>query len=164
MGSRIRRKNFCSRQLLLGGVFVSVTVSAKADRIRADYASNADDRKLVSKVVDNMVFAWNNNDADAIAKLFLPDGILIIPTGSVIRSRSEIRKHVSGERQGKLKAINKVSILNDGTALVEGMYQLKGMKTMGIETSSKGPFTIHHKKQQRRWMIAKAEILKQKSE
>jgi hypothetical protein len=98
-----RRKTLCCRQLVLGVLFLSVTLSAKADMIRPDYASNADDRKLVSKVVDNLISAWNKNDPEAIAKLFLPDGILVTPTGSVIRNRSEIRKRVSGERQGKLK-------------------------------------------------------------
>jgi uncharacterized protein (TIGR02246 family) len=161
-----RRKTLCCRQLVLGVLFLSVTLSAKADMIRPDYASNADDRKLVSKVVDTLISAWNKNDPEAIAKLFLPDGILVTPTGSVIRNRSEIRKRVSGERQGKLKdttlthEVNKISVLNDGTALVEGLYQVKGMKTMGIETSPRGSFIIRHKKQQGRWMISKAEIQK----
>jgi hypothetical protein len=51
-------------------------------------------------------------------------------------------------------------VLNDGTALVEGLYQVKGMKTMGIETSPRGSFIIRHEKQQGRWMISKAEIQK----
>ena len=87
MSSRIvcdRRKTLCCRPFVLGVLFLSVTLSAKADMIRPDYASNADDRKLVSKVVDNLISAWNKNDAEAIAKLFLPDGILVTPTGSVI--------------------------------------------------------------------------------
>jgi uncharacterized protein (TIGR02246 family) len=155
---------------ILVSVFLFVAVSAKADKIKPESASNSDDRKLVSKVVDNLISAWNKNDAEAMAKLFLPDGVLITPTGSVIRRRSEIRKRVSGERQGKLKdtmvthAVNKVSLLNDGTALVEGTYQLKGMKILGVETSPQGSFIVRHKKQQGRWMISKAEILKKKEE
>lgn len=153
-------------RFILVPVFLFISVSAKADRISPEDASNSDDRKLVSQVVDSLILAWNKNDTEAIAKLFLPDGVLITPTGSVIRSGSEIRKRVSGERQGKLKdttlthAVNKVSVLNNGTALVEGMYQLKGMKIMGIETSPQGSFIVRHKKQQGQWMISKAEIKK----
>jgi hypothetical protein len=72
----------------------------------------------------------------------------------VIRGRSEIRERVSGERKGKLKdttlthVVNKVSVLKNGTALVEGMYQLNGMTIMGIETSPQGSFIVRHKKQQ----------------
>jgi uncharacterized protein (TIGR02246 family) len=141
-------------------------VSAEADSIKPESASNSDDRKAVSKVVDKLISAWNNNDAEGMAKLFLPDGVLITPTGSVVRSRLEIKKRVSDERQGKLKdstlnhTVNKVSMVNNGTALVEGMYQLKGMKILGIESSPQGSFIVRYKKQQGQWMISKAEILK----
>ena len=155
---------------ILVPVFLFVPVSSKADRIKPKDASHSDDQKSVSKVVDNLIYAWNKNDTEAIAKLFLPDGVLIIPMGAVIRSRSEIRKRVSGERQGKLKdttlthAVNKVSVLSNGTALVEGMYQLKGMRIMGVETSPQGSFIVRHEKHQGRWMISRAEILKKKNE
>lgn len=40
--------------------------------------------------------AWNRADASAISALFAPDGDLIIPTGLVLRGRSEITAFYSG--------------------------------------------------------------------
>jgi uncharacterized protein (TIGR02246 family) len=152
--------------ILLITVFLLGPLSVKGDTGKSKSSNNSDDRKLVSKVLNNLVSAWNKNDAEEVAKLFLPDGVLVTPTGSVLRSRSEIKKRVSDERQGKLKdttlnhTVKNVSVLNNGTALVEGMYELKGMKIMGVETSPQGSFVVRYKKQQGRWMIAKAEIVK----
>lgn len=69
----------------------------------AKSASNSDDAKFISKLIANVVSAWNENNIEAIARVFLSDGILITPRGSVIRTRSEIRKRISSERQGKAK-------------------------------------------------------------
>ena len=41
--------------------------------------------------VKQLVQAWNYGDADKIAQLFLPDGVLRLPTGSEIKSREEIK-------------------------------------------------------------------------
>jgi uncharacterized protein (TIGR02246 family) len=165
---RLRGQRFIP--LMLVNAFLFVSVSAAADKNRPNDAIDSDVRQLVLKAVDNLISAWNKNDPEAIARLFLPNGVLVTPTGSVIRSRSEIRKRVMDERQGKLKdttlthTINKVSMLNNGTAVVEGIYQLKGMKILGVEKSPEGSFVVRHKKQQGRWMISKAEILKKNNE
>jgi uncharacterized protein (TIGR02246 family) len=162
--NRLKRRRFTPFILLT--VFLFGPLSAKGDTGKSTSSNNSDDRKLVSKVLNNLISAWNKNDAEEIAKLFLPDGVLVTPTGSALRSRSEIKKRVSDERQGKLKdttlnhTVKNVSVLDNGTALVEGMYELKGMKIMGVETSPQGSFVVRYKKQQGRWMIAKAEIVK----
>ena len=64
---------------------------------------NPDNHESLSKIVESLKSAWNKNDADRIAELFLPDAILVLPTGSVTRSRSEIRQRVLAEWRGKLK-------------------------------------------------------------
>jgi uncharacterized protein (TIGR02246 family) len=157
-------------RLMLAIFFLLISGSAAADTSRPEDAVNSDDRSLLSKMVDNLISAWNKNDPEAIAKLFLPNGVLVTPTGSVIRSRSEIRKRINHERQGKLKdttlthAVKKISMLDNGTAVVEGVYQVKGMKILGVEASPEGTFVVRHKKQQGRWMISKAEILKKNNE
>jgi uncharacterized protein (TIGR02246 family) len=157
-------------RLMLAIFFLLISGSAAADKSRPEDAVNSDDRSLLSKMVDNLISAWNKNDPEAIAKLFLPNGVLVTPTGSVIRSRSEIRKRINHERQGKLKdttlthAVKKISMLDNGTAVVEGVYQVKGMKILGVEASPEGTFVVRHKKQQGRWMISKAEILKKNNE
>lgn len=165
-----RLKDLSLITFILVTVSLYVPVSGKTDSNRPESARNSDDRNSVSKAVDDLIAAWNKSDAEAIAKLFLPNGILVTPAGSVIRSRSEIRRRMSDERQGKLKdttlthAVNKVTILNNGTAVVEGIYQVKGMKILGVETSPEGSFILRQKKQQGRWLIAKAEILKNKND
>jgi uncharacterized protein (TIGR02246 family) len=125
---------------------------------------------LVSAVVESLVSAWNKNDTDTVAKLFLPDAVLLTPTGSVVRSRSEIRKRIIDERNGKLKnttlshTVKKVSVLNNVTATVEGRYQLDGMKILGVPTAPEGSFVFRHRKQQGRWMISRAEFIQTKKE
>jgi hypothetical protein len=88
---------------LIISLFFLGSLSTRADTNRVEGRKHSDDRKLVSAVVESIVSAWNKNDTDTIAKLFLPDAVLLTPTGSVIRSRSEIRKRIIDERNGKLK-------------------------------------------------------------
>ena len=131
---------------------------------------NSDDRELSAKLVETLVTAWNKNDIETIAKLFLPDAVLIMPTGSVIRSRPQIRKRIIDERQGRLKettlrnTVEAVSLLNNNTAVVRGRYQLDGMKILGFKAAPEGPFILRQKKQQGRWMISRAEILRKKAD
>jgi uncharacterized protein (TIGR02246 family) len=131
---------------------------------------NPDERQLLSKMVESLVSAWNKNDADTMAKFFLPDAVLVTPTGAVVRSRSAIKKRIIDERQGKLKdstlthAVESVSFPNNNTAVVKGKYQVQGMKLLGMEKSPEGSFTFRQTKRQGRWMIAKAEVLRKKDE
>ena len=119
-------------------------------------------------IVQHLVVAWNRGDAEAVARFFLPDGILVMPTGSVIRSRNEIRKRIVDERRGRLKesrlsnTVDGVSLLDRDTALVKGQYVLDGMKILGIKTSPAGSYVLRQKKQQGAWMIEKAEVLGKK--
>jgi uncharacterized protein (TIGR02246 family) len=127
-----------------------------------------DERQLLSKVVERLVAAWNKGDAEAIAKLFLPDAVLVTPTGSIVRSRSGIRKRIIDERQGKLKdtilshAIESVSFPSNDTAVIKGKYQLQGMKLLGTEKSPEGSFIFRQRKHQGQWMISAAEVLRKK--
>jgi hypothetical protein len=93
---------------------------------------------------------------------------LIIPTGSVIRSRSAIRKRLLDERNSRLKesilsnTIDNVSLIDANTALVKGQYVLDGMKIMGIKTSPAGSYALRQKRQQGTWLIERAEVLGKK--
>jgi hypothetical protein len=42
-----------------------------------------DNRQSIAMAVHDLVSAWNQHDAEAIAGLFLPDAVLVMPTGSV---------------------------------------------------------------------------------
>jgi uncharacterized protein (TIGR02246 family) len=120
--------------------------------------------------VKNIVLAWNRGDDRAIAALFLTDGVLVTPNGSVVQSRGEIQKTIAKERQGRLKdtilknTVDDVSLEDANTAIVKGTYQLDGMKIVGVKTSPEGSYTLRQKRQQGRWMIARAEIQRKKAE
>ena len=43
--------------------------------------------------IKELVQAWNKRNSEMIAALFLPDGVLRIPSGSEIRTREEIKEH-----------------------------------------------------------------------
>jgi uncharacterized protein (TIGR02246 family) len=114
--------------------------------------------------VKNLVLAWNRGDSDAVARMFLPNAELIIPTGSVIRSRSEIQKRLHEEHNGRLResmlssTVENISLVDANTALVRGKYVLEGMKVMGIRTSPDGSYVLRQKRQQGRWLIERAEV------
>ena len=121
-------------------------------------------------VVKTLVVAWNEGDPDSIARLFVPDGVLVTPTGSVVRSRSEIQKTIVKERQGRLKetslrnTVEDVSLVDANTAVVKGKYLIDGMKILGVKTSAEGSYIFRQIKQQGRWMISKAEVHRKKTD
>jgi uncharacterized protein (TIGR02246 family) len=125
--------------------------------------TGSDERGAAVRVIDTVVHAWNRNDAGTIAQLFEPNGVLVMPTGSVLRSRSAIRKRITDERQGKLKdttlrhRVENVSISGD-TAVIKGKYQLDGMSVLGIKASPEGSFTFRQNKRRGRWSVSRAEI------
>jgi uncharacterized protein (TIGR02246 family) len=112
----------------------------------------------------DLVQAWNRGNAENIAGLFAPDGVLIMPTGSAVRSRAEIQKTISQHRNGMLKestltnTVDDVSQPDNDTAVLKGSYQLEGIKVLGISTTSAGSYALKQIKQNGRWLIAKAEV------
>jgi uncharacterized protein (TIGR02246 family) len=116
--------------------------------------------------VKQLVQAWNQGDADKVAELFLPDGVLRLPTGSEIKSREEIKNTIAKHHAGMLKetkltnSIEGVSTEGD-KAVVKGNYQLAGIKVLGFSTSSTGTYEFHGNKRDGRWLIAKAEVTRE---
>jgi uncharacterized protein (TIGR02246 family) len=117
--------------------------------------------------VNEFVQAWNRGDTENIVGLFAPDGVLIIPSGSEVRSRAEIKKIISQKRNSILKdttlrnTVDDVSNQDLDTAFVKGTYQLEGIKLLGFSTTSTGSYVFQQTKQGDRWLIAKAEILRE---
>ena len=114
--------------------------------------------------VKELVQAWNQGDADKIAALFLPDGVLRLPTGSEIKSREEIKNTIAKHHRGILRettltnSIEGVATTDGDNAVVKGSYQLDGIKVLGFSTSSKGTFEFVGSRRDGRWLIAKAEV------
>ena len=116
--------------------------------------------------IKKLVQAWNQGNPDKIAELFLPDGVLRLPTGSEIKSREEIKNTIAKHHDGMLKetkltnSIEGVST-NGDNAVIRGNYQLEGIKVLGLSTSSAGSYEFHGTKRDGRWLIAKAQVTRE---
>ncbi|MPZ77982.1 MAG: SgcJ/EcaC family oxidoreductase [Deltaproteobacteria bacterium] len=117
--------------------------------------------------VKELVQAWNNDDAEKIAALFLPNGMLRLPTGSEVRSRDEIKKTIANHRSGMLSestlsnTVEGVSNTDDNNSVVKGTYQLEGMKVLGFTSNSTGTYEFRQTKRDGRWLIAQAEVTRE---
>ena len=116
--------------------------------------------------VKDLVRAWNQGRTNEIAKMFASDGVLIIPAGSQIQSSAEIEKTIQERRAGILKdttlsnTVENVSQSDENRATVKGTYQLEGIKILGISKSASGSYILHQVRQQGRWLISRAELIK----
>jgi len=114
--------------------------------------------------IKELVRTWNQGNAEDIAGLFTSDGTLIIPTGSQIQSRNEIRKTISEKRAGALKAttltntVDEVSRPDAETAVVHGTYKLDGINILGFSTSASGAYQLQQIKRNGRWLISRAKV------
>lgn len=119
------------------------------------------------RTVADLVKKWNQGNADEIAAFFASDGTLVIPTGSEIHSRAEIKQTISEKREGMLRettlsnTVDRVSRPDPETAVVQGTYKLDGIKILGFNTSAAGTYKLHQVRQNGRWLISKAEVKKQ---
>jgi uncharacterized protein (TIGR02246 family) len=117
------------------------------------------------RIVRDLVNTWNKGNADQIARLFMSDGTLVIPSGSQIQSRGEIEKTISEKRAGILKettlsnTVDEVRQPDPDTALVNGTYKLDGIRIMGISTSATGSYKLRQVKRDGRWLISRAELI-----
>lgn len=117
--------------------------------------------------VKELVRAWNQSDAKKISTLFVPNGVLITPAGSEIRSRADIQKTISEQRNGMLKETTLTNTVDDvshpdaDTAVVKGTYQLQGIKLLGFSSTSTGSYVFRQTKREGRWLISKAEVTRQ---
>jgi uncharacterized protein (TIGR02246 family) len=145
-------------------VFDDIPKEATAGPASQPQGQLADKSSAPETAAKNFVQAWNRGSAENIAGLFAPDAVLIMPTGSTIRSRAEIEKTISHHRSGVLKestltnTVDDVSQPDDDSAVLKGRYQLEGIKVLGISTTSTGSYELRQTKQNGRWLIAKAEV------
>ena len=166
-GTRRLRLSTCRRFGILGlSIFLFLPLSAKTIVSADSEKKNPDNRELISRAVENLVSGWNKKDSETIVGLFLPDAVLVMPTGKIARTRSAIRQRLLEEWNGKLKdttlthVVEAVSLQGSDAAVVKGRYRLNGVKIMGFENAPEGSFIFRHKRQQGRWMILKAELLR----
>ncbi len=106
------------------------------------------DQRGVKTVLDAFVKAWNQDDASALASLFVEKGEFTSPSGRTVRGRAEIRRLVAEERKDMFRDTTLTLSLQDeqpsenGAVLVEGTYTVQAPASpLGmVEFSSKGSF------------------------
>jgi uncharacterized protein (TIGR02246 family) len=167
MRERLHVRFFVCRNIRIGILisFFLIALTVEAATTEEGRRIKSDDREALSQTVGGLVSAWNQNDAESISKLFLADAELIMPNGKVARSRGDIRQKLLDEWRGKLKDTTLSHVVEDvaivsTSAVVKGKYRLNGVKVLGIEKTPQGSFIIQHKKHQGRWMISRAELLR----
>lgn len=133
--------------------------------LTAGQTRRATDQQSVRYLLRSFVSAWNRNDAEAVAQLFLNDGKFISTSGSQAASRAEIIEVLRREHYetftGTTLSMRLATIrsLNDAVAVVEGTYELSGVDIfLGLTTSVTGPFTFRLVNQNGRWMIEQAQV------
>lgn len=109
----------------------------------------ASERQSIRYLMRSFVSAWNRNDAEAVAQLFLNEGKFISTSGSEGASRAEIVEALRREHYetftGTTLSMKLATIrsFNDGVAVAEGTYELSGLDLfLGLTTSVTGPFTF----------------------
>jgi uncharacterized protein (TIGR02246 family) len=119
------------------------------------------------RIVGELVRTWNGGNAEQIAGLFATDGTLVIPSGKQIQTRDEIKRTISEQRAGVLKettltnTVDQVSRPDPQTAVVQGTYKLDGINLLGFTTTASGSYILRQvKRDDGRWLIAKAEVKK----
>ena len=131
------------------------------------WESSAKKEPAPEATIKELVQAWNKRDSDTIAALFLPDGVLRIPTGSEIRSREEIRNTIAKHQNGVLSettltnTVDAISKADEHNVVVKGTYQLEGIKVLGFSAESTGTFEISQTKRDGHWRIAQAKITRE---
>jgi uncharacterized protein (TIGR02246 family) len=139
-------------------------ISKPQHQAKTSEAKTSEKEIAPEATVKELVLAWNQSDAKNISKLFVPNGVLITPTGSEVHSRADIEKTISEQRDGMLKETTLTNTIDDvshpdaDTAVVKGTYELHGIKLLGFTRTSTGSYVFRQTKRDGRWLISKAEV------
>ena len=95
-----------------------------------------------AQVIDTImatVAAWDANDADAFAALYAPDATVVLPGGTFLRGRAEIRAYMAAGFAGPLAGTRgsdqqQAVRVRDGSAIV---VSLSGFTAPGASTPTR---------------------------
>ncbi len=132
----------------------------------ADQPSPAQDKETIRRVVKDFVSAWNDDEAHALVKLFVQNGVLKTPTDADAESRAAIRKLLTQDQEDLFqdstlrKNIRSIQLQGADRATVEGRYQLDGIEPgLGlVKVSVQGKYTFFLEKHHGTWLIKKCDI------
>ncbi len=106
-----------------------IVVLAGPHRLRAGTEANA---AAVAGVTSSFTDAWNRSDWQEMAKVFIDDGTLVIPDGTMFEGRNAIsafyRDVFSRGYRGSraTSAAKRVSVVREGVAIVDGEWNIEG--------------------------------------
>jgi uncharacterized protein (TIGR02246 family) len=119
-------------------------------------ADRSQDERAIRQTADDFAKAYNAHDAQAIAKLFAPDGELASEEGDVQQGRDEIAEEFAAVfeqfPEAKIKIeIRSVRFLTPNVAVEDGTASV--VRTPG-DAATPTRYTVIHSKQDGRWQIA----------
>jgi len=129
-----------------------------------ELGANAVEKDAVRQVIGRFVSAWNRDDTDALVQLFLPDGSFVSATGASARTRGDIKRLLTDERDRIFKGttlaktIHSITFDEGQTAQVTGVYELEGLDMLMVPIVPDGAFRFVLTKKGNQWLIQRASI------
>jgi uncharacterized protein (TIGR02246 family) len=112
----------------------------------------------VTDAVMATVAAWNANDADAFADLYTPDATVVLPGGTFLRGREEIRRYMTAGFAGPLRGTrgsdeqDSVRLVGDCAVVVSRSgYLLPGEDAPAPDRARRATWTLT--RTEGRWLV-----------
>lgn len=117
----------------------------------------ADDAASIRQSSEAFAKSFDQGDAEAVAKLWTPDGKLVDATGRVFKGRAEIaaayKEFFAAHPGEKIKvSVDSIQLLGESAALEQGSASLESAGAAGPESGA--TYTAVHVKQDGQWLMA----------
>lgn len=147
------------KTIRVGFAVLFIVVLACPRRLRAGIAGTAE---AITGATTSFTDAWNRSDWEDIARVFMKDGTLVIPDGTIFEGRSSIEAFYRdvfsrGYRGSQARsAVKRVNILPGGTAVVDGEWSIEGARAANgeLRNPEHGIFCAVLVRQNNAWRIA----------
>ena len=147
------------KTIQVGFAVLMILVFACPRRLRAGTAGSA---AAITAATTSFTDAWNSSDGDGIARVFMKNGTLVIPDGTMLEGRSAIEAFYRdvfsrGYRGSRARSVVKrVSVLLSDVAIVDGEWSIEGAHTAngGLRSPEHGIFCAVLVHQNNSWRIA----------
>lgn len=128
-------------------------------------STNGMDESEVRRFVDQFATGFQNNDADALERLFAPDYVFVTPAGTIQNRQQRVAEIRSGDRKYELATYDEVRVwLYGDTAVVTARVTIKA-KNKGVDASGQFRSTLTLVRIKGKWQLvaSQANSLPQRS-
>jgi len=123
-------------------------------------ALTTDDTAAIVAVMERIMAAWADHDADAFARVFTEDGTLILPNDIFLTSREEIRSYMAHGFAGPYRGTQVIGTplvikaLGDGAAVIisTGGVRAPGATELAADAVVRAAWVLTRKDAE--WLIA----------